>query len=196
MAYSDFTLETVGRDLGIAVHGSDLFGAISPIAAPQWLRDALARGSRIAMVNEKSRSEFIVAPILLAMRELSGDRVSILSGQRLDVDPIRRLTGECDFLLSNSEQLPRLQAPIMTVVEAKKGEIEAGLGQCIAQMFAAQLYNELNNESTGLVYGCVTNGDVWQFLNLRSGIATIDNRRFYLDSLDMILAALLASVPL
>ena len=195
MAFNDFTLETAERDLGIVTRVGDLFGALNPVAAPPWLRDILVRSSRIAMVSEKSRSEFIVAPILLAMRELSGDRISILSGQRLDVDPVRRLTGECDFLLSNSEPVPRLRAPLMAVVEAKRGEIEAGLGQCVAQLFAAQLYNETNNQSTGLVSGCVTNSEVWQFLNLRNGIATLHPRRFYLDELDMILAALLASVP-
>jgi hypothetical protein len=32
----------------------------------------LARGMELALVSEKARSEFIVAPILLAVRELSG----------------------------------------------------------------------------------------------------------------------------
>ena len=76
----------------------------------------------------KARSEFIVAPILLAVRELSGGRVAILSGPRLDVDPARRLSGECDFLLSLSDPLPRLRAPLLAVLEAKRNDIEAGLG--------------------------------------------------------------------
>ena len=44
------------------------------------------QGVHLSLISEKSRSEFIVAPILLATRELSGNRVAIYSGQRLDVD--------------------------------------------------------------------------------------------------------------
>jgi hypothetical protein len=109
---------------------------------PAWLQDLLARGMQLALLSEKARSEFIVAPTLLAVRELSGDRVAILSGQRLDVDPARKLLGECDFILALSEPVPRLRAPVFTVVEAKKNDIEAGLGQCVAQMVAVPAYNE------------------------------------------------------
>ena len=56
--------------------------------------------------------------MLLGVRELSGGRISILSGQRLDVDADRRLLGECDFILAVSEPLPRLRAPLVTIVEA------------------------------------------------------------------------------
>ena len=66
-------------------------------------------GMQLALVSEKARSEFIVAPILLAVRELSGERIAILSGQRLDVDPDRRLQGECDFILALSDPVPRLR---------------------------------------------------------------------------------------
>jgi hypothetical protein len=135
-----------------------------------------------------------VAPILLAVRELSGERVAILSGQRLDVDPGRRLLGECDFILALSDPLPRLRAPLLTVVEAKKNDIEAGLGQCVAQMVAAQLYNEKSGQPLPAVYGCVTTGEDWQFLRLAGAVVTIDEGRLYIDNVGGILAVLLASV--
>ena len=62
------------------------------------------------------------------------------------VDAGRGLQGECDFILALTEPVPRLRAPLVTVVEAKKNDIEAGLGQCVAQMVAARDYNE--REST------------------------------------------------
>ena len=46
--------------------------------------------------------------------------LAIFSGQRLDVDPERSLVGECDFILALTDPVPRLRAPIVTVVEAKK----------------------------------------------------------------------------
>jgi hypothetical protein len=53
---------------------------------------------QLALLSEKARSEFIVAPVLLVARELSHDTVAIYSGQRLDVDASRGLQGECDFI--------------------------------------------------------------------------------------------------
>jgi hypothetical protein len=149
---------------------------------------------RLALLSEKARSEFIVAPILLAVRELSGERFAILSGQRLDVDPARKLQGECDFILALSEPVPRLRAPVLTIVEAKKNDIEAGLGQCVAQMVAAQLYNERSGQPLPAISGCVTTGEAWQFLRLTGTVVTIDQGRFYIDNVGGILAALQASV--
>jgi hypothetical protein len=194
MAYTDFTLESAEAELGVTARPGVLFAGLSPVPVPAWLQDLLARGMRLALVSEKARSEFIVAPILLAVRELSGERVAILSGQRLDVDPARRLLGECDFLLALSDPVPRLRAPVLTVVEAKKNDIEAGLGQCVAQMVAAQLYNERSGQVLPAIYGCVTTGEAWQFLRLVGSVVTIGQGRLYIDNVGGILAALQACI--
>jgi hypothetical protein len=193
MAYADFTLESAETELGIIARTAVLFPDLKPLPVSAWLRESLDRGMRVALVNEKARSEFIVAPILLAVRELSGDRIAILSGGRLDVDPARRLVGECDFLLMLSEPLPRLRAPLLAVVEAKKGDIEAALGQCVAQMVAVQLFNERAGQPLPAVYGCVTTGNDWQFLHLAGTALTLDQGRFYIDNVGGILAALQAA---
>src|SRR3954447_19668324 len=153
----------------------------------------LARGLHLALVSEKARSEFILAPILLAVRELSGERVSILSGQRLDVDPARGLLGECDFLLALSDPVSRLRAPLLTVVEAKRNDVKAGLGPCVAQMVAAQVYNQRSGQPLPAVSRCVTTGEAWQFLRLAGAAVTIDQGRLYIDHVGGILAALRAS---
>ncbi len=191
MAFTDFTLESVEAELGVTARPGVVFPTLPEVSAPAWLTEALARGMELALVSEKARSEFIVAPLLLAVRELSGGRISILSGQRLDVDPERRLIGECDFILALSEPLPILRAPLVTIVEAKKNDIEAGLGQCVAQMVAARMYNERSGRS-GAVYGCVTTGEVWQFLRLDGQTALLDTTRRYSNDVGSILAAFLA----
>ena len=191
MAFTDFTLEAVEAELGVTPRPGVVFPTLPAASAPAWLSEGLARGMELALVSEKARSEFIVAPVLLGVRELSGGRISILSGQRLDVDPERRLLGECDFILALSEPLPRLRAPLVTIVEAKKNDIEAGLGQCIAQMVAAQLFNERAGHK-GVVYGCVTTGEDWQFLRLDGQAVIIDTTRRYINDVGSILAAFLA----
>ena len=194
MAYTDFTLESAESELGVTTRPGPIFPNLAPVPVPAWLRDLLARGMRLALVSEKARSEFIVAPILLALRELSGDRIAILSGQRLDVDPARRLQGECDFLLALSEPVPRLRAPVAAVVEAKKNDIDAGLGQCIAQLVAVQVYNERSGRPLVSVYGCVTTGEDWQFLRLTGAEVTIGQGRHYISDVGGILAMLQAMV--
>lgn len=193
MAYSDFNLETVARDLGIVSRSAELFPDIQPAVVPTWLRDLLTRGAQdiqLSLISEKSRSEFIVAPVLLAGRELSGNQFAIYSGPRLDVDPERGLVGECDFILSASEPLLPLQAPIVMVVEAKKNDIEGGLGQCIAQMVAADQFNRARGRVDRGIFGCVTTGEAWQFLRLAGSEAMLEQRRFYLDAIDMVLGIL------
>ncbi len=98
MAYNDFNPESVDRILGVSAQPADLFPALFPLAVPEWLRAALARGMQLSLLSGKARSEFIVVPILLASRELSRDAVAIDSGQRLDVNPEQGLVGECDFI--------------------------------------------------------------------------------------------------
>lgn len=192
MAFSEFTLEAVERQLGVTTQEADLFPHAPTAPVPDWLPGWLARGTRLALLSEKSRSEFIVVPLLLAAREQSGDRFAIFSGQRLDVDPEAGLVGECDFILAVGPALPPLHAPVMTVVEAKKNDVEAGLGQCIAQMVAARRFNEAAGRATSPVYGCVTTGETWQFLRLAERVALLDRPRYYLDNASRILGVLQA----
>jgi len=194
MAFSEFTLESVVAKLGIALKQADLFPANPAADIPQWLPDSLVRGTRLALLSEKSRSEFIVAPILLAARELSGNRFAIFSGQNLSGDASLGLSGECDFLLALGPALPPLRSPISAVVVPKKHDVEAGLGQCIAQLVAARSFNEAAGRGHLPMYGCVTTGETWQFLRLVGSTAELDSRRLYLDNLSGILAVFLAVV--
>jgi hypothetical protein len=192
MAYSDFTLEAVASTLGVTTQQAELFPNLAPLAVPAWLQETLSKRTPLALLSEKARSEFIVVPILLASRDLSGGRLAIYSGQRLDVDPDRGLVGECDFILALGPPVPPLRAPIATLVEAKKNDIEAGLGQCIAQMIGARLFNQAAGLVRAPVFGCVTTGEVWQFLRLAEGVALLDGQRYYLDNVGGILAVIQA----
>jgi hypothetical protein len=188
MSYGEFTLEAVEREFGVVTQEADLFPNATSAPVPDWLPGSLARGTRLALISEKARSEFIVVPILLAARELSGDKFAIYSGQRLDVDPAKGLIGECDFILAVGPALPPLHSPIMAVVEAKKNDIEVGLGQCVAQMIAAHEFNVRAGRTAAPVFGCVTTGETWQFLRLVEKAALLNRQRYYLDNVGKILA--------
>jgi hypothetical protein len=192
MAYSDFTLEAVAATFGVTTQQAELFPNLTPVPVPAWLQETLGKRTPLALLSEKARSEFIVVPILLASRDLSAGRLAIYSGQRLDVDPERGLVGECDFILALAPPVPPLRAPIATIVEAKNNDIEAGLGQCIAQMIGARLFNQAAGLASAPIHGCVTTGEVWQLLRLADGPALIDVQRYYLDNVGGILAVIQA----
>src|SRR5207249_9683112 len=104
------------------------------------------------------------------------------------------LVGECDFILAMGPPVPPLRAPIVTIVEAKKNDVEGGLGQCIAEMVAARRFNEEAGRSGAPIFGCVTTGETWQFLRLAEPSALLDRTRYYLDNVGGILGVLQAIV--
>lgn len=194
MSYSEFTLEKVAIELGVTTQQASLFPNLTALEVPAWLSALLSKQPRLAAISEKARSEFIVVPILLACRDLSQNQLAIFSGQRFDVDPERGLIGECDFILAMAPPVPPLRAPILTIVEAKKNDVESGLGQCIAEMVAAEIFNRASAQDHQSIYGCVTTGEVWQFLRLSNSTALIDEQRYYLDNVGKILSAIQAIV--
>ena len=88
------------------------------------------------------------------------------SGIEFNVDAEVGLTGVCDFLISKSPDQLSLQAPVIILVEAKKEDLTAGLGQCIAEMLAAQRFNAEKGNDIPRVYGTTTSGTDWRFLKL------------------------------
>ncbi len=197
MAYSDFTVEKVKRELGVKLkYQQHLFGTVPPVAASPWLVQTLGILSPLATnVNtEKARSEFIIAPILGEIANLTQYAVAVISGQDFTVDASQGLTGYWDFMLSRSTEPVPIEAPVFAIVEAKKESLSSGLGQCIAEMVAAQRFNHQNERAIPVVYGAVTTGTSWQFLMLENQLATIDRGEYYLSQVDQILGILLQSV--
>lgn len=193
MPYTDFTLDSAEARFAVVAVPGDLFPNLAPLPVPDWLRDLLARGQAVAaLVSEKARSEFLVAPVLLACRDLVSGDLSIYSGQRLDVDAELGLTGECDYILALTPPVPRLRAPLVTVLEAKRGDIELGLGQCVAQMVGARLFNEQTGCAPRPVFGVVTTGESWQFLRLEGPTVTLHRERLFIAGVGGVLGALKA----
>jgi hypothetical protein len=187
MAYSNFELETLRRDFNLKQARQNLFNDVTPISPTSWLIETLTLSRKLIIDSEKARGELMVMPILLASRQVSQDRFAIYSGHSLNVDKEKGLVGECDFILTHTMPLPSLQSPIMTMVEAKKEDVEGGIGQCAAQMLGARIFNQLDNSPIETIFGCVTTGEVWQFLKLDEDIICVDQERYYINQLEQIL---------
>ncbi len=189
-SYSDLTIDDVRKRFQLTITRSVLFAKVASLEPSAWLSNMLKEGFDVSVISEKARSEFIVAPILLYIREVHHGQISIYSGVKFDVDRENGLRGVCDFILSKGAMLPTVQAPVLVLVEAKKNDIEERLGQCAAEMIAAQIFNEREGNAIPAVYGCVTNGESWQFLRLTAKTLEIDQQRYFLAKLAEVLGIL------
>lgn len=194
MPYSQFT--TIGKVKAAfnltAIEGIRFLPEIEPIAPTTVLQTLLETNLpwAIATSTEKARSEAIINPVLLEVRNILNQQISVFSGEEFNVDAAVGLTGVCDFLISRSPEQLEVEAPAIVMVEAKKGDLKVGLGQCIAEMVAAQKFNEAKGRSISAIYGSVSSGTAWRFLKLEGQIVTIDLTDYPLPTVDKILGFL------
>ncbi len=196
MAYSDFDLPTARDRFGLTlVEDVDLFAATPEVPPGPLLQQTLTEWAPVALATntEKARSEMIIAPILMEVVRRAEHRLSLFSGVALDVDRERGLNGGCDFLLSRSPERFFVSQPLIAVVEAKREDIVGGLGQCVAAMVAAQLFNARREGTAGItVHGAVTSGNIWRFLRLEGTTATIDGPEYHLHQVGKIIGNLMS----
>ena len=140
--------------------------------------------------SEKARSELLITPILIEVYEQARDRANFFSGIEFDVDKKRGLSGFCDFMFTLAPRKITIQAPIISVVEAKKEDIPAGIPQCLAELVAAQIFNARAEKPINTLYGAVTTGTDWKFLRLQGTEATIDGDLYYLAQPEKIVGIL------
>lgn len=194
MAYNDFTLEQLTQTFEIAIQSHpDLFSTQKQsIELNSTFRDYLNYSTPLALSisTEKARSEMMIAPILIELKRMMGDRISLFSGTQFDVDSTRGLTGFCDYIISLSDQQFYIQAPVAILFEAKNENIKGGLAQCIAAMIAAYIFNDRKANSIDTIYGAVTTGNQWKFLKLHQNTAYIDGKDYYIDRLEDIMSIL------
>lgn len=100
LSYSSLSLDYVRRQFGLTMKLSAIFHEVAPISPSTWLESSLRRAGPVALISEKARSEFLVAPILLEVKAILEDKVSIYSGIRFDVSSDEGLQGICDFIIS------------------------------------------------------------------------------------------------
>jgi len=101
------------------------------------------------------------------------------SGVTFDVSVEENLRGACDFLITLSDELEIIRAPVLVIVEAKRSIMSEGLGQCLAEMIAAQRFNQRANLPPLPIFGCITNGFAWRFLQLSELTAFGDSATEY-----------------
>ncbi len=192
MSYSEFTFQKLEDELQLSIEEEDLFSSVQPTKISEFLSELLKENVPLALsINtEKARSELIIAPVLVELRKILAHKISLFSGVELNIDHNKGLNGVCDFIISASNKQIMVTAPIITIVEAKNENIKSGIPQCIAEMYAAQLFNSGKDIALSVIYGAVTTGSSWKFMQLQKNIVIIDFMEYFIDNISKIMAIL------
>lgn len=194
MSYSKFKAIAQAKAVfGLSVLEGDRFLLpTTPVQLSATLQDYLFESLPLVATpgSEKARSDGIIYPVLLEVRRALNREVSVFSGEKFNVDESVGLNGVCDFLLTRSRQVLEISSPAVVIVEAKKIELKLGLGQCIAEMVAAQQFNQSQDEEVSVIYGVVSNRNQWQYLKLEKTQICIDLSIYPLPPVEVILGDL------
>ncbi len=188
-SYSQYKYKDV-EALGITLRETAFLTNCVAIVPSAFLEELLRRNTKRFLSTEKAKSEFIIAPILYEIAYHNQNEVSFFSGHNLEVDKDLGLKGFCDFLFSKVPESPVVKTPIFCIVEAKNDNLDNGIPQCIAEMYAAQLLNKKQHKNIETVYGCVTTGYQWLFLKLDNQTVLQDTTIYPLTALPQILGVL------
>ena len=186
-SYPRFTVEDIGK-LGLNAISGRLFEFIVDIPPSDLLLQLLVAYQDVPSQSEKAKSEILIAPLIGEVRLKNPRKMTYFSGYQFNVDEKRGLKGFCDFIISQKYNAVFVESPILALVEAKHNQdLLDATPQCIAEMYAAQLFNERRGEPQPFVFGSVTNGYEWLFLKLEGNLVTIDTKRYVLQDLPQLL---------
>ena len=197
MAYSDFTLQEVTQRFQLHLEEQvNLFTWVPDVLPGDFLSTLLEENIPLALAvsTEKARSELIIAPVLVEVRKLTRRQISLFSGADFSVDSAQGLTGVCDFLIAQSREQFFIHTPVVAIVEAKNENFKTGLGQCAATMVAAHIFNMRQGTDLPTIYGAVTTGNVWKFLQLERNMLSIDLLEYHIERVGKILGIFLTMV--
>lgn len=108
---------------------------------------------KISLNSEIARRDFLIAPVLLKLLNFIDARIT--AEYPLEVE--KNLRGTLDYLIRSNKEL--------TVIEAKKGDLDRGFTQLAVELIAIEKYEE---EQDKIYFGAVTTGDIWKFGKLEN----------------------------
>jgi hypothetical protein len=187
MAFSDFKYPEVLRKLKLADRSDcNLYGVVPSVPVSSSLREILKVNVPLATTahSEASRSTWLVGPLLGELWVRHNGRFNMFAGIEFSADPEAGLNGYCDFIIGRTPQLPVLQLPVIVIFQAKRDSIADSLGQCIAGMEGIMRYNRRHGTPFDPIYGVVTTGSLWKFLQLSNSVVTIDLAEYTIAQVD------------
>jgi hypothetical protein len=159
LTFSAMTWDILEERYGIRPEERLLFEDCPPGEPSPILIGNIQRARRARLVNERARAHRLVDPVLAELETFYDGKIATIPEMYLEVKDMEGLSGNPDFVISAGA--PNKIVPLVSIVEAKKDDVDAGLPQCAAELYAAYL---LDKGALERVYGCVTTGGDWKFL--------------------------------
>ncbi|NES24815.1 MAG: hypothetical protein F6K41_39385 [Symploca sp. SIO3E6] len=137
--------------------------------------------------SEYAVCETMIFPVLREVYRSYREQFTLWSHKAIAYD--EKLSGVPDYILAKRSPLGKeiFEKPFFIVVEAKKDDFLKGWGQCLAEMVAINKLNEAKNQK---VFGIVSNGQLWQFGQLKGNIFNKNIRAYTIYELEKLLAAI------
>jgi hypothetical protein len=189
-SYSNYKISDLSEILLLRDANKKLFPAeVPPVEPSELLKTILKMHLRLPLGTEKAKSELIVVPLLNELIQRNNDFFRFFSGYTFDVDAKKSLKGRSDFIISvATNSTVAVDSPIISIIEAKNDNLEDGIAQCIAQMYASRIFNERKKTQVPVLFGAVTTGFDWLFLKIETeNVYYIDTEYYYLKNLPELL---------
>ncbi|NES99550.1 MAG: hypothetical protein F6K61_03070 [Sphaerospermopsis sp. SIO1G1] len=162
-----FTIDDILAELNCTVARNNLTLAEHPETIKlEFLQHQIQRNlSHIDLVNEATRREALISPILFEVCDLTNQRLNI----EYSIAVNDYLKGTLDYYISSPQNL--------LVIEAKQSDLVRSFTQLAIELIAL---DEWTKSTSNLIYGVVTTGEDWLFgvYNRTSRQVTQDQKRY------------------
>lgn len=137
--------------------------------------------------SEYAVCETIIFPVLREVYRNYRDEFTLWSHKAIAYD--EKLSGTPDYILAKRSPLGKeiFEQPFFVTVEAKRDDFIKGWGQCLAEMVAISKLNEAGDNQR--VFGIVSNGQLWQFSQLKGNVFHKNTKAYTIYDLEQLLAA-------
>jgi len=196
MAYRDFTLSELIKIFNLNINKTNgLFTAFEEVECSEYLKFNIEEYVAFTKGNDthKPNHKLITYSVLMEAKNKLKLKTSLFHEVNFDVDSEMGLSGKCDFLFGLSSE-KFISHPVIAIVQSKYENPNLCLGECVAQMLAAQLFNDWENNQIKTIYGVVTNGTIWRFMKLVSHVVYIDLTAYHISYVEKILGILCSAV--
>ena len=187
LTFSGMTWDILEEKYGIRERDDVLFADCPLVEPTAILVGNLQRARHFVLVNERARSNRLVDPVLSELEMLYEGKIITVPEMYLEVKDVEGLSGSPDFVISAGTMTKTV--PIVSILEAKKHDVDPGLPQCAAELYASYL---LDKGVPKRLYGCVTNGWDWKFLRFDGDEkqVVVDRGIYFINELPPLLGVL------
>ena len=145
-----FTIDDILAELNCTIERQDLtLPESSETLNLDFLQHQIQRNlSHIDLVNETTRREALIGPILFEVCDLTNQRLNI----EYSIAVNDYLKGTLDYYIAAPQNL--------LVIEAKQADLSRGFTQLAVELIAL---DQWINSDKSMLYGAVTTGEDWRF---------------------------------